>query len=233
MMSNTNSGFTSFASTALNKFNQKAEWTIDNNDQTHVVNISGVYELPLGPGKPYLNHGGTLAKNLVGGWQVSGVLSYSTGTPPGPNPITANGDPLGSGAGNRADIISGTPISVNWQNYHRGLPVFTVAAFGDPGQWTLGNSARVIGALRNPVNQNENISLGKHFYFGEQVSAELRMEFFNIFNRAQICGFGNTNTNVSDGAGAFGYDNIQSPGVPAPCQGNTPRHGQAFFKVTF
>jgi len=59
------------------------------------------------------------------------------------------------------------------------------------------------------------------------------MEFFNIFNRAQICGFGNTDTNVSDGAGAFGYDNIQSPGVPAPCQGNTPRHGEAFFKVTF
>ncbi len=51
MMSNTNSGFTSFASTALNKFNQKAEWTIDNNDQTHVVNISGVYELADWSGK--------------------------------------------------------------------------------------------------------------------------------------------------------------------------------------
>jgi hypothetical protein len=111
--------------------------------------------------------------------------------------------------------------------------VFNVAAFSDPGQWTLGNSPRVIGALRNPFNENENIGLAKHFYFGERVTAELRMEFFNIFNRAQICGFGNTDTNVSDGAGSFGYDNIQSPGVPAPCQGNTPRHGQAFFKITF
>lgn len=233
MMSNTNSGFTSFASTALNKFNQKAEWTIDNNDQTHVVNISGVYELPFGPGKPFLNHGGTMAKNLVGGWQISGILTYSSGTLAGPNAITANGDPLGAGAGNRADIVPGTPLRVNWDNYHRGLPVFNVAAFSDPGQWTLGDSPRVIGALRNPRNENENIALGKHFYFGERVSAEIRMEFFNIFNRAQICGFGNTDTNVSDGAGSFGYDSIQSPGVPAPCQGNTPRHGQAFFKITF
>lgn len=233
MMSNTNSGFTSFASTALNKFNQKAEWTIDNNDQTHVVNISGVYELPFGPGKPFLNHGGTMAKNLVGGWQISGILTYSSGTLAGPNAITANGDPLGAGAGNRTDIVPGTPLRVNWDNYHRGLPVFNVAAFSDPGQWTLGDSPRVIGALRNPRNENENIALGKHFYFGERVSAEIRMEFFNIFNRAQICGFGNTDTNVSDGAGSFGYDSIQSPGVPAPCQGNTPRHGQAFFKITF
>ena len=233
MMSNTNSGFTSFASTALNKFNQKAEWTIDNNDQTHVLNISGVYELPIGPGKSFLNGGGTLMKNLVGGWQISGILTYASGTVAGPNSITANGDPLGSGAGNRANVVSGIPVSVNWQNYHRGLPVFNVAAFSDPGQWTLGDAPRVIGALRNPFNENENISLGKHFYFGERVTAELRMEFFNIFNRAQICGFGNTDTNVSDGTGSFGFDNIQSPGVPAPCQGNTPRHGQAFFKITF
>jgi len=73
--------------------------------------------------------------------------------------------------------------------------------------------------------------LGKHFYFGERVTAELRMEFFNIFNRAQICGFGNTVTNVSDPL--FGYDNVSNPGSPSPCQGNTPRHGQAFFKLTF
>jgi len=233
MMSNTNSGFTSFASTALNKFDQKAEWTIDNNDQTHIINVSGVYELPIGPGKPFLNGGGKVARNLIGGWQVSGILSYSTGSPFGSNSITANGDPLGSGAGNRANMVSGVPISVNWNNYHHGTPVFTIAAFSDPGKWTLGNSPRVIGALRNPFNENENIGLAKHFYFGERVSAELRMEFFNIFNRAQICGFNNTDHNVSDGVGAFGYDNISSPGVPAPCQGNTPRHGQAFFKVTF
>src|SRR5581483_2604324 len=155
MMSNTNSGFTSFASTALNKFNQRAEWTIDNNDQTHILNISGVYELPIGPGKRFLSHGGSLVKNLIGGWQVSGILSYSTGTPPGPNPISANGDPLGSGAGNRANVASGVPIGVNWDNYHRGLPVFTIGAFSDPGQWTLGNSPRVLGALRNPFNENE------------------------------------------------------------------------------
>src|SRR5436305_11018533 len=40
MMSNTNSGFTSFAARSLNKTNQKAEWAIDNNDQTHMNNIA-------------------------------------------------------------------------------------------------------------------------------------------------------------------------------------------------
>jgi len=40
-----------------------------------------VYELPIGPGKKFLNHGGIVAKNLLNGWQISGVLQYASGTP--------------------------------------------------------------------------------------------------------------------------------------------------------
>ena len=35
---------------ALNKDNQKAEWSLDNNDQPQILNIAGTYELPIGPG---------------------------------------------------------------------------------------------------------------------------------------------------------------------------------------
>ena len=54
MMSNTNSGFSSFANSALNKNNQKAEWSLDNNDQPNMINIAGTYELPIGKGKALL-----------------------------------------------------------------------------------------------------------------------------------------------------------------------------------
>ena len=49
--SNTDSGFGSFNGGALNTYNQKSEYQVASNDQTHVVSISGVYELPIGPGK--------------------------------------------------------------------------------------------------------------------------------------------------------------------------------------
>ena len=80
MMSNTNSGFTSFVSDSLNKDNQKAEWSIDNNDSTHSANIAATYELPFGKGRPYMNRGG-VANFVLGGWQISPLLTYASGTP--------------------------------------------------------------------------------------------------------------------------------------------------------
>ena len=50
-------------------------------DQTHVLTIAGVYELPIGPGKKFLNGGGLAMKNLLGGWKVSWVQWYESGPP--------------------------------------------------------------------------------------------------------------------------------------------------------
>lgn len=226
MMSNVNSGFTSFAAQSLNKFNQKPEWSIDNNDQTHVVNVSFLYELPIGPGKRFLNHSGTAAKEILGGWEFTTIAQYSSGSPFWGNvpSVGANGSPLNTG--NRANYDPSASVSVNWNNYYKGTSIFSnTNAFSDPGLWVPGNSTRTINAARGPFNQNENMGLVKRFYFGERVSAQLRMEYFNIFNRVAICGADN---NVSDIGSGFG---LVSPGFP--CQNNTPRHGQAFLKIQF
>lgn len=232
-MSNTDTGFPTFNNNSLNKFNQKPEWAIASNDQTHLLNITGVYELPIGPGKKILNHGGTVAKNLVGGWQLSGNFSYASGQPFG---ISASNDPLLNGF-NRADL-TGQPIDLNWNNYYKGLPVFNPAAFADPGSFVPGTATRNIAALRNPFQSNENVALAKKFFFGERVSAELRMEFFNILNRMQICGGPNAGVNQTDTGvnhvGTFGLDSAAAVGGPvSPCQGNTPRQGQAYFRISF
>jgi hypothetical protein len=224
-MSNTDTGFPTFNNNSLNRFNQKPEWTVAGNDQTHLLNITGVYELPIGPGKKLLNHGGTLARNLIGGWQLSGNFSYASGQPFG---IGASGDPLLNGF-NRANL-TGQPINLNWNNYYKGLPVFNPAAFSDPGSFVPGASPRNISALRNPWNSNENLGLAKKFFFGERVSAEMRMEFFNILNRMEICGgSGSPNNQLDAGvnhAGTFGL-------LPSLCQANSPRQGQLYFNVRF
>ena len=224
-ISNTDTGFPTFNSNSLNRFNQKPEWAIASNDQTHILNLTGVYELPLGPGKKLLNKGGPLARNLIGGWQLSGNFSYASGQPFG---IGASGDPLLNGF-NRANV-TGQPINLNWNNYYKGLPVFNPAAFSDPGSFVPGTSLRNIAALRNPFQSNENIALAKKFFFGERVSAELRMEFFNILNRMQICGGPNSSNVVSTNVSNTGFG-LDNPG--GPCQGNTPRQGQAYFRVSF
>jgi hypothetical protein len=49
------------------------------NDVTHIFRSNGVYELPFGPGKSWLQSG--LASRLLGGWQVSGIFEARTGRP--------------------------------------------------------------------------------------------------------------------------------------------------------
>lgn len=236
-MTNTDSGFSTFNGGALNPYNQKAEWSLADNDQEHLINISAVYELPIGPGKKFLNSNRAVNRIVLGGWQISGVAGYSSGTPFG---ISRGGSPVLAG-GNRANLVPGQPFSLNWNNYKAeaatgfsgGPPIFNVAAFSDPGVWAIGTSPRNIGALRNPWSDSENVALAKHFKFTERVDAELRMEFYNILNRFRICGGPNDSGNITSdvsatgtGAGTLGFVN----GV---CQGNTPRQGQATFIFRF
>ncbi len=224
-LSTADGGFSIFDSTAINKFNQRAEYSISNADQTFLHSFSGLYELPFGYKKPFFNGGPSfISKELIGGWQISGVAQYGSGTP---NGVGANGAPLATG-GNRAILVPGQPLNLNYKNYYRGLPVFNPAAFADPGRYAVGNAPREIATLRTPFNLNENFALGKKFFFGEGVQAELRMEFFNVLNR-EITG-GPSDTNVSNNraltGGNFGY-------IQGPSQGNTPRQGQAYFRVSF
>jgi len=228
-MSNTDTGFSTFNFGSENKFNQKSEWSIAGNDQTHILAISGVYELPIGPGKKILNKGGQLAKNIIGGWQLSGVFQYASGSPQ--TVYSSNNDPFQNGF-NRANFDPSVPLHVDYNNYYKGLSIFNTAAFSDPG-FAQGNEPRVISELRNPFNANENIGLSKRFFFGEHVTAELRIEFFNVLNRMQVCGVGQgLDNNFNHGGGQFGFINPTGSGN-GTCQGNTPRQGQGFFKVSF
>ena len=225
MMSNTNSGFTSFAARALNKDNQKAEWSIDNNDQTHAVTFAGTYELPFGKGRKFLNKGGVV-NAVLGGWQISPLLTYATGTPLFDSnreaAVYVAGDPLGNNCApcNRANVVAGAPLEFSYSNVYKGLPVINKAAFSDPGPWVLGSTKRVLGELRNPFNFNENLALAKYFPLGERVKLKIEMEYFNILNRVV---FGGPNINFND----------TNFGRVINSQANTQRQGQGHLEIRF
>jgi hypothetical protein len=241
-LASVDSGFSTFNGNALNKFNQAAEFAPSNNDHRHYVNLSGVYELPIARGSSGLK------KNLLSGWQLSATATYYTGNPEG---IQANGSPLGTG--NRGNYDPNVPLNLDWSRarnqggdvmFNSPLPsdstpfdIFNIAAFSSPGRYAIGNSPRNIAALHRDWSKFENVALGKHFFFGS-VNAELRIEFFNVFNRSGSC---DINTNVDD-PDHFGLSNgtrIRDAngrviGVHFdPCQDQTPRKGQAFVKISF
>lgn len=49
-------------------------------DTTHVFNLNGIYQLPFGQGKRFLNYGGGWDK-LFGGWEISGLMNWQSGAP--------------------------------------------------------------------------------------------------------------------------------------------------------
>jgi hypothetical protein len=78
---------TDSAGTAQNRF----EAFMDNNRPglntgrsifhvTHVINTNAIYELPFGAGRKFLNQPGLL-NQIVGGWQMSGIFSWQSGSP--------------------------------------------------------------------------------------------------------------------------------------------------------
>jgi len=238
-LTDTDSGFSTFNFRGIDPGNPKREWSVGNNDQTHVLTMAGVYELPIGPGKKFLNHGGLAMKNIVGGWKLSLVNYYESGTPLATYACADqfNCDPLIGNVfvGNRPNRVSGQGFNMNWNNYYKGLPSLNTAAFSFPGAWTLGNGAPLYNNLRAPPYLDEDASLGKRFFFGERFSGELTIQFFNVLNRmllnngpvngANLNCWHNNLTGSNFGA-AFNAPNV-------PCQGNMPRTGQAEFRLYF
>lgn len=233
-MSNTESGFSTFNFGTENKYNNKSEYSIEssqasggNGDQTNLLTVTQVYELPIGPGKRFLHGSDSLwAKNLIGGWQVSGIEQYASGVPETVYVGGADGDPFGNGFA-RASDVPGQSTNLNYNNYYAELggastPVFNTAKFVDPG-FREGNEPRALSSLRSPFQLNENIALAKNLFFGERVTAQLQMQFYNIFNRFRIC-----NPDFTETDSTFGIVNGGSV-----CQANTQRQGQASFKLYF
>ncbi len=172
-----------------NSYQRSAEKAVSELDTPQSLVASFFYELPAGHGKKYSpqNH---LANAAVGGWYVSGIGSYKSGTPTevyGPCGGTA-GDVLFAGChftgAARVNVVPGVP-QTNKSNFHPfTTPFWNPAAFSLPAPLTFGNEPRSLAGARFFAGKNEDFTLGKktHF-FNERLTADFRGEFFNLFNR--------------------------------------------------
>ncbi len=190
-LANTYVGSAPYSPNGLNAFNNTPEYVPSGIDQLYSQKTVLTYELPFGYGKKYLNSRG-LKGQVLGGWQVSGILTYAGGFPFGAyndyNPLLVN-------SFDRPDINPDVSLttysyseSYNWfKNPTGAQPVqFPINAFVNTGPWQLGNSLRAYAALRTPPLRDENIAAMKYFHIGEHVKATLRIDYFNLLNRTQL-----------------------------------------------
>ena len=171
-----------------NSYNKRMSYASSNFDQRHLLEISAVYDLP--------KFSNRVLQGTVGGWQVSDLTSFQTGTP-----FSIINDTYGdsAGTGNGITPIQSYPDVVG--NIHAGPATHVVtgvqgpllynqAAYAAPQGLTYGDAGRNI--LHLPRRTNFDMGLFKQFPVHEDLHFELRGEAFNIFNHTQWSAINNT-----------------------------------------
>ncbi len=149
-------------------------------DQKHVMNMSGIYELPFGQGKRFLGKSGRAANLAIGGWSVNGIYTYQSG-----EPFTVRSGVLTANfsAQSRAALKPGATMPVAQLQDKAGVvgPVFfaNADAFTFPNAGDLGLGRNI---FQGPGYWNMDASLAKSFTVTERVKAVFRAEAFNALN---------------------------------------------------
>jgi hypothetical protein len=175
----------------------------------HVNTTSFLQQLPFGKGRAIGGKSGKLVDAIIGGWQLSGIISIRSGlsyhvlsgvdTGQTGNSIAASTE--------RANIV-GSPVPSGFvQNRDHW---FDPAAFAVPAFGTLGNLSR--NSLIGPAFQNVDVNFAKDFAIHERLKLQFRAEMFNLFNHVN---FANPNATLGNRAllgqitGAYAARDIQ------------------------
>jgi hypothetical protein len=160
---------------AQNAYNLAAERGLSDFDVRHRLVISPVYNLPFGPGREWLSKG--LTGKIVGGWELSGIVTWQTGHPITPYVSsnisnTFNNSDRPNLIGNAND---GPKTVQQW---------FNTSAFVLPAAATFGNAGRNI--IVGPGLVQADISLARNFVFKEKFRLQFRAEAFDALNKANF-----------------------------------------------
>ena len=178
-----NGGNSEIASAYQDDNNLRADYGVSDFSLRHRLVADGSYQLPFGKGQYFLDADG-LANAVVGGWSISGIISYQSGRP---LTVTSSEDFSNTlSVSPRPDRIcreEGPRTLVEWFNVNCFSTAALSAALSN-GTPRFGNSGRNI--LVGPRFSNTDISIIKRFDINERVKTEFRAEFFNLFNHPNL-----------------------------------------------
>jgi len=179
--------------------------------QRFVLNF--VYNLPFGKDQRFGSNFSGVRNQIVGNWQITGIISAQTGnwfTPTDDIMNTSNTD-----CGGEVFNCSRPNVIAN-PNGKPCLPgtIFNTCAFvSNTEEGTFGDAGRNI--IRGPGLHNWDLSFIKQFPVREQMHFEFRAEFFNIWNHPNktFTDVTTTDENFSTelGAAQFGLPTASMP----------------------
>jgi len=188
--------------TPQNTYDVQAEYGPAQFDRRNIFNANYVYNLPFFKTQP------GLAGHVLGGWEVSGIITAYSGLPF--SVYQYDDDPAGQGVIDGNSFASGRPDLISNPNQATAAsgPIHNINQWFNPLAFTLvpcgtippayacppadarpGNSPN--GVVRGPGLQRWDISLFKNTKINERVNTQFRAEAFNVSNHTNPDGFNN------------------------------------------
>jgi hypothetical protein len=171
-----------------------------NNDRRHNAVFSGIWDLR------YFNHMPLAVRTVLGGWSLSAIASFRSGTPLG---ITSGIDNNFDGNSNdRPDLVGNPFLDPNRPRNEVVAQWFNTAAFNKNTQAIHnfdGTAGRNI--VDGPGSKNVDLGIFREFRFSEKKRLQFRAEATNALNMVNLSAPG-TNANSPS---TFGVITTASP----------------------
>ena len=183
--------------------------------------LTGVYQLPFGKGRAFMNGGG-VKNTVLGGWDITTITLLETGPWLTPT-ISSSADQSNTNAEGRETIVRPDVVSNNFYAGQSRAAYFNVHAFAPTpvNAGRIGNAG--VGILQGPGTETVSLGVAKQFHIYEKVNARFETTFTNVLNH----------TNFAPPATAI--DNSQFGVLTAPqtAENAGNRTGQAAFRIDF
>jgi hypothetical protein len=203
----------------INTFNPSQMYANSTYDVRHGITADWVATLPYGHGQRFGGNSGKLMNELFGGWQLTGVLRYSSGFPWTSSYATSGWST--NWEYSSSDIQIGSARTSGHHTYYpgknnaAGAPVGILgSAFGQGYPGNITAVSGFAGAAFRPAyvgesGQRDNLradgyfsmdpGLSKTFPIREKVSFKLVVEYFNLTNAVRFSGPGSGSTTSTFG----------------------------------
>ena len=191
-----NSGTINGNSGAMDYYNLAIEKTVSSYDTPHVVKAYVNAELPFGRGKLLFDKAPRALNAIVGGWSISVIANYSSGSPIGfsgaSSPYSAgwNGGQRVNAAAGDMKLASFDKSNFDYANRNTAAvdKYVNTSLFSDPAPFTFGNSAIRYTQIRGFGTINEDVGIQKNHRIHEKYRIQFRAEFLNALNRHNLGG---------------------------------------------